>query len=263
MNRIFRNHGAILGAAAFVLICAWLFTQPEPRLQNELDMDLIPMESPPYYGREVELTGVPIEEQLAPQAMLFRDYERGTDRPITLCLVYNYARRSRSFHDPWICYPAQGYALEELPSREMTLDGQDVTAHLLVAEKNTIDYLVVYWYMSGDKPLDERGGRKGDFLWTTVQSRLNRDLGVSSMIRASIPITSTTEAAYQQIAEFLEAYYPSIRALPADVHQEPMPARRLWAQGMPGQAAVVALLLLPALFAGASLLSVLQPERKR
>lgn len=247
-----RKHGVVLGGALFVLAAGWLFVQPEPKLQNKLDLSVIPMEYAGYYGRDIDITDVPIEEQLAPQAILFRDYEKGGDRPITLCLVYNYARRSRSFHDPHVCYPAQGFKLRQLPSRVINVGGMDVTAHVMIAEKNHQESMIVYWYMSGDKPLEERGGREG-FLKAAVMSRLRRDLGVSNMVRVSTPILYGEETAFQQLHSFLKAYFPHIRKVRADVAQEPMPARRLWTSGPAGKAAVVLMLILPLALVAVSL----------
>ncbi len=249
---LIRKHGLVLGGALFVLAAGWLFVQPEPRLQNRLDLSVIPMEYAGYYGRDIDITDVPIEEQLAPQAILFRDYEKGGDRPVTLCLVYNYARRSRSFHDPHVCYPAQGFKLRELPSRKINVGGMDVTAHILIAEKNHQESMVVYWYMSGDVPLEERGGREG-FLKTAVMSRLRRDLGVSNMVRVSTPVLYGEEAAFQQLHSFLQAYFPHIRKVRADIAREPMPFHRLWEGGPAGKAAVVLMLGLPLGLAALSL----------
>lgn len=251
------RHGVIIGAALFVLACGFLFVQPEPRLQNKLDLSPIPAVIPDgtgreYVGEDVDVTDVPIEEQLAPQAFMMRDYKHGSGYPVLLCLVYNYARRSRSFHDPYVCYPAQGYVLHDLPPVTMRPCGQEVTAYRMIAEKNESRSYVVYWYMSGGRAVEERGGKQG-FLVEEVRKRLRRDLGVTNMVRVSTPINYTDEEAFERLSRFLDIAFCDIMKVKADVGQTAMPAARLWNGGAAGKLGVVAALVLPLTLSLASL----------
>ncbi|MCC6483587.1 MAG: EpsI family protein [Armatimonadetes bacterium] len=249
--KLLRDHGAILGLALFVLAASWLFVQPEPELQNKLEPQrIIPSDFRDWRGDDVDVSDVPIEEQLAPQAFLMRDYTRGDSAPVTLCLVYNYARRSRSFHDPQVCYPSQGYQLEDRGTQVLHLNGRTVNANVVEATRNSQGYLVVYWYLSGESAVDFSGSRQGD-LKTAIMSRLKRTVGVSSMVRVSAPIYGSEELTRGQLVSFLQDFYPKILDVKADLVQNSMPATELWEAGLAGRALLAAMLIAPlALAAG-------------
>ncbi len=243
--KLLRDHGAILGLALFVIAASWLFVQPEPELQNKLDpQGIIPSDYQGWQGQDIDVTDVPIEEQLAPQAFLMRDYNRGDSSPVTLCLVYNYARRSRSFHDPQVCYPSQGYQLEDRGIHDVRLDGHNIQANVMEATRNAQSFLVMYWYLSGDRAVEFTGSREGDFK-TAILSRLKRTIGVSSMVRVSAPVYGTEEQTREELIAFLQDFYPRILDVKADLVQNSMPASRLWEAGLAGRALLFIMLIAP------------------
>lgn len=248
MTGFLAKHGLILGLAVFVLAAGKLFVMPEPVVVQEPDLEIIPLQKDKYTGEDIE-SEVSLEEQLGTEHVMMRYYWRSTDAPVNLCLVYNYARRSTSFHDPWICFPAQGWTLQDMGKREIKLQGKVVQASLLSITRNNRSQLVLYWYMSGENPVDFAGSRQGD-LKTMVESRLNKKLGVSSMVRVSQPIEyGDIEATYQNLEQFLQVMYPDIEKIEADIEYPPMPAKKLWASGIAGQAGIVAALVVPIILA--------------
>lgn len=254
-----RQHGVIVGLALFVLAAGWAFVRPEPMLQNRLDLSPVPAEIGRYYGEDVVLEGVPIEDQLAAQAVLYRDYYEGArSEPLNLCLVYNYARRSNSFHDPHVCFPAQGYTLQDKGTYPLDIGGQQIRANLLGAEKNATSWLVVYWYLSDKKALDVSGKRQGDF-WDAVKTRLQRRLGVSTMVRVTAPVSTSEQETMSRIQSFLNQIYPRILQVRADIAQPPMPATSMWVSGPGGKALLLALLGVPLALVAAGL-AALRPS---
>ena len=248
MTGFLAKHGIILGLAVFVLAAGRLFVIPEPVVVKEPDLEIIPLQKDRYTGEEIE-TEVSLQEQLGTEHVMMRYYWRDTDAPVNLTLVYNYARRSTSFHDPWICFPAQGWTLRDLGKREVTLQDKTVQASLLSITRNNRSQLVLYWYMSGENPVDFAGSRQGD-LKTLVQSRLNKKLGISSMVRVSQPIEyGDIEATYQNLERFIQVMYPEIQQIEAEIDYPPMPAKKLWASGIAGQAGIVAALIVPLILA--------------
>lgn len=250
--RFCQKHGVILGMALFVLAAAWLFVQPDPKLKNHLDLSVVPMQDSRWVGHEVGVDGIQIDEELAPQAFLLRNYQEDLDPPVNLCLVYNYARRSRSFHDPWICYPAQGYTLTDLGHRIIHIGRHTVNAAVVEATKDGVSYLVLYWYMSGDKALKGHAPRSG-LISTIIKSRLTRSIGVSTMVRVSAPIGDSVDTTFAQLRSFLDVFYPRILDVKADIAQAPMPAQELWSRDAVGKLALVLCLVLPATLAVGSL----------
>ena len=113
-------------------------------------------------------------------------------------------------------------------------------------------WLVLYWYLSDKQPLDVSGRREGDF-WTAVKTRVQRKLGVSTMVRVASPVKTSEDETLAEMQAFLDKFYPKILEVEADIAQPPMPAARLWRSGATGQAAVVALLVLPLALAAAGL----------
>ena len=106
--------------------------------------------------------------------------------------------------------------------------------------------------MSGDRALKSHTAQAG-LISTIIKSRLTRGIGVSTMVRVSAPIGDSTEATFSQLHSFLNAFYPRILDVKADIAQAPMPAQELWSRDALGKLALVLCLVLPATLALGSL----------
>ena len=70
------------------------------------------------------------------------------------------------------------------------------------------------------------------------------------MVRVSQPIEyGDIEATYQNMERFIQVMYPEIQQIEAEIDYPPMPAKKLWASGIAGQAGIVAALIVPLILA--------------
>jgi len=150
--------------------------------------------------------------QISPDAHTMRLYTNEHGRSLWAYLAFYSGTGLKSAHDPEVCYPAQGWDIATLRSREVTLDdGKSLTGKLLAATMGAQEELVLYWFQPvGRWPrraplelalrgIDALGGR----------SRY-------AFVRLSTRISSDDPAQYLAAEELLvdaaRALAPSVRA---------------------------------------------------
>jgi EpsI family protein len=86
-------------------------------------------------------------EMISPDAHTLRLYTDGSGSAIWAYLAFYSGNGAKSAHDPEVCYPAQGWDIAALRSREVTLsDGNSLTGKLLAANLGGEEELVLYWF---------------------------------------------------------------------------------------------------------------------
>lgn len=84
---------------------------------------------------------------ISPDAYTMRLYTDEKGPGIWAYLAFYSGSGSKAAHDPEVCYPAQGWDIARLRSREVTLaDGKSLSAKLLAATLGPQEELVLYWF---------------------------------------------------------------------------------------------------------------------
>jgi len=97
-------------------------------------------------SREEELPA-DVLEMISPDAHTLRLYSDESGSAIWAYLAFYSGNGTKSAHDPEVCYPAQGWDIAALRSREVTLaDGNSLTGKLLAANLGGEEELVLYWF---------------------------------------------------------------------------------------------------------------------
>jgi len=83
---------------------------------------------------------------IAPDAHTMRLYTDDGGTAVWAYLAF-YSGTGSNAHDPEVCYPAQGWDIATLRTREVTLgDGKSLTGKLLAANLGNQEELVLYWF---------------------------------------------------------------------------------------------------------------------
>jgi EpsI family protein len=77
-----------------------------------------------------------------------------------LCAYSSVQQNDVQVHRPEICYPASGYPIIKNIAKTIAVDGKQVNARFLIADRGGAREMILYWIRVGDRfPVDWRGQR--------------------------------------------------------------------------------------------------------
>ena len=119
---------------------------------------------------------------------------------------YYTANKAYAAHSPLVCYPSQGWKIDNKPKRgtldvgPQTIEYEEITTSL-----GSTKELVLYWYQAG--------------LFTNTQIYKNKiDMGYNKLmdnneqhcfVRVAVPFASNYEVSKKIATNFIKAFYPS------------------------------------------------------
>jgi EpsI family protein len=125
---------------------------------------------------------------------------------VNLYIGYYYtANKAYAAHSPLICYPSQGWKIDNKPKKgSLQVGSQTIQYEEIITSLEGTKELVLYWYQAG--------------LYTNTQIYKNKiDMGYNKLvqnteqhgfIRVAVPILKTYEEAQLAAAGFIKAFYP-------------------------------------------------------
>ncbi len=157
-------------------------------LSNGPNLATIPLNLGGWTGRDAEVTNQETLPTLGADNFVFRQYWRGND---VVWLTTIGSTKGQSFHAPTVCYVAANWNVEDLPPEQIPVGNSHVAAHAIRA---TLD--------SGEKFIDMHW-----YLWTDVRREWR--LG-ATLMRVTIPVTTTEQAALQEGADFASNFFSRV-----------------------------------------------------
>jgi len=154
----------------------------------------------------------PIDEETARQlgadAYVNRTYVSGASAPVGLYVAYYASQRPGvSIHSPLHCLPGTGWEPLAISTMDVTRpDG--ATGHLrrMIVRKNLDRAVVLYWYEVHGRML---AGELSSKLFLLADGiRLHRS--DAALVRVSVPVTASTNAAEQRGLAFVRDLVPSV-----------------------------------------------------
>ena len=156
------------------------------------------------------LRNIPLEESafamLDLDDYVFADYA-GKDGKVNLYIGYYYsANKAYSAHSPMICYPSQGWEINQQPVRHSLNVGPHIIQYEeIITSLGTTKELVLYWYQA--------------YQQTNIQVYKNKlDMGYNKLmhnneqhafVRVSVPFSDlTSDKAHQSAIDFMQVFYP-------------------------------------------------------
>ena len=131
---------------------------------------------------------------------------------------YQSQRTGATYHSPKNCLPGAGWQFAEssfvqIPVRAGSDDA--ITINKVLIEKGLDKQVILYWYQDRGRVIASEYWAKAYLMWDAMTK--NRTDG--SLVRLSIPVTTTPDDAYNQGVEFLQDMWPHL--------QEFLPKREL------------------------------------
>ena len=139
-------------------------------------------------------------EILETHNMFLRKYENPKGDMIYLFIVYSEDNRKVS-HPPEVCLTGAGVKIEKKSVVPVT---DDIKANKLIARKDNIDDLVLYWYKAGPVYTDNYMGQQ-------LKVMLARTFGKrtpGAMIRLTTPVVEDEDKAFGLAKEFTSEIQP-------------------------------------------------------
>ena len=137
---------------------------------------------------------------------LYTDYE-GPDGKITLYIGYYYtADKASAAHSPLVCYPSQGWKIEEQLS-DLTIDMSPSSIHYneIITSLNKQKELVLYWFQASQDTNTEAFKNKTNVAYNKLTNKGEQH----AFVRVSVPLgNSDQEKAKQRVTDFVKVFYP-------------------------------------------------------
>jgi EpsI family protein len=126
--------------------------------------------------------------------------------PLWLYVGYYQSQRTGStYHSPKNCLPGSGWQFAETDHVTVPVSGTtSIQINKVLIEKGLDKQIILYWYQDRGRVIASEYWAKGYMIWDAMTK--NRTDG--SLVRISVPVTTTTEDAYQYGLSFLRDAWP-------------------------------------------------------
>ena len=146
--------------------------------------------------------------QLGADAYINRSYAAGANAPVGLYVAYYSSQRPGvSIHSPLHCLPGTGWEPLAVTTVDIARpDGSPASVRRMIVRKNLDRAVVLYWYEVHGRTIASDLASKLFLLADSV--RLHRS--DAALVRVSVPVTQSTDAAEQRGAAFVRDLLPQV-----------------------------------------------------
>lgn len=157
--------------------------------------------------------GITYQSPLEEQVYRFLDlddyisigYEKG-GVPVGLYIGYYFTPdKVSAAHSPLVCFPGQGWAIDQPVIHRLEVKGHIIHYAEMVARLQERQELIMYWYQAGESTAPEVYKNK-------INAMINKFTGKNqehAFVRVSVPFShANVEQARITGKEFIEAFYP-------------------------------------------------------
>jgi EpsI family protein len=137
----------------------------------------------------------------------FTDY-KGESGKVNLYIGYYYAAdKAYASHSPMVCYPSQGWKIDEQPVKYSLAVGPNrIHYEEIITSNGPQKELVLYWYQSHLLTNTQVYKNKIDMAY----NKLTKNDEQHGFVRVSVPIANSTyDAAKKAATDFIQAFYPN------------------------------------------------------
>ena len=131
----------------------------------------------------------------------------GENGKITLYIGYYYtADKASAAHSPLICYPSQGWEIEEqIPDLEIDVPPFVVHYNEIITSLGSQKELVLYWFQAHHDTNTKVFKNKTNVAYNKLTNKGEQH----AFVRVSIPLgASNQEQDKQRVTDFIKAFYP-------------------------------------------------------
>ena len=181
----------------------------EEALVPRVSLAELPLEIDGWQGRAAPAFPDDIVSQLGVDDYINRRYTSAQGVPISLYVgYYDQQRQGDSIHSPQNCLPGAGWQAIDSTTHELA-DGARVNRYVI--QKGIDTQVVLYWYQGRGRIVANEYANKA--LLMLDAARIRRTSG--GLVRVIMPVTTTPEAAINDLSRFSAALLPHLtRHLP-------------------------------------------------
>lgn len=177
----------------------WVHSRPLNVL-FDADLDSVPTTIDEWTGQDMEIT-TEVASALDADKVLYRNYlHQSGEELMQLLVVYRKYGRRGFAHRPEMCYPAAGWELVSKSYTTVPYGGHEVQAVKIVAQKDYVKDIIVYWFASGQQ-------MEANFVKQQLKMAMDR-LGTQkygwAFIRINSPVTISEEETMINIRSFIQ-----------------------------------------------------------
>lgn len=138
---------------------------------------------------------------------IFADYV-GPNGKVNLYIGYYYtANKAYASHSPLICYPSQGWQIDNRPtSKTLSVGSHTINYEEIVTSLGEQKELVLYWYQSGSRTNTQIYKNKIDMGYNKLMN--NSEEHAFVRVSLSLAENSTDEEGEKTATDFIKAFYP-------------------------------------------------------
>jgi EpsI family protein len=154
-------------------------------------------------------TDIPLEKGVSNMLKLddyvFTNYNKDNQN-VTLYIGHYYTlAKLTAAHSPLVCYPSQGWIIDEPITHQVTISNDTLHYGELVARLGDKQELIMYWYQAYHKSMSEISKLK----LATAINKLRDNNEQHGFVRVSIPFSGTDqEQARATGLTFIKAFWP-------------------------------------------------------
>lgn len=127
--------------------------------------------------------------------------------PVWLYVGYYESQRTgATYHSPKNCLPGAGWQFIESTEVVVPVSGHSITVNEVTIQKGLDKQVIVYWYHDRGRVIASEYWAKAYLIWDAATK--HRSDG--ALVRISVPVTTTVEAAQAQAHIFLQDSWPLI-----------------------------------------------------
>jgi len=137
----------------------------------------------------------------------FIDYQGEAPQKVTLYIGYYYtANKAYASHSPLICYPSQGWLIDNKPARRTLAVGEHaINYETIITSNGDHKELVFYWYQAHARTSNEIYRNKIDMAYNRLMGKNDQ----YAFVRVSVPISGSDPAGAEQAGlAFMRAFLP-------------------------------------------------------
>ena len=140
--------------------------------------------------------------------------QEGADAPVGLYIGYYFSiDKVSAAHSPLVCFPGQGWTLDQPKKRRLYIGGHVINLEEMVVRLENRQELILYWYQAGETTAPEVYRNK----FNAVLNKMNGKSQEHAFVRVSVPFTGdTADQARAAGEQFIASFYPVFLAYIAE-----------------------------------------------
>jgi EpsI family protein len=204
-----------IAVAVFLLAATWSLIQGFSYGEQVLlkkPFTEFPLTIADWHGKELRL------DQSVLDVLKLTDYmmrayvdkpSENTPVPVWLYVGYYQSQRTgATYHSPKNCLPGAGWQFVETEQVRLPVSGKmEITINKVLIQKGLDRQVILYWYHDRGRVIASEYWAKGYMIWDSI-TRHRTD---GSLVRLSVPVTTTPEAAYRHGLAFLHDLWPFLQ----------------------------------------------------